>query len=55
MGIKKTDSAKQIPEVFVKIFINYMDFQNSSLLIEIPNSQEMFGRNSANKLGSLLT
>ena len=32
-----------------------MDFQKSSLVIEMPNSQASFGRNSANKLGSLLT
>ena len=39
----------------IKIFTNYMDSQKSSLVTEMPNSQVIFGRNSANKLGSLLT
>ena len=50
MGIKKTDSAKQIAEVFckniykllkyfVKIFTNYMDFPKSSLVTEMPKMQ----------------
>ena len=54
MGIKKIDSAKQIAELFCKNIYKLHGFQKSSLVTDIPNSQEIFGRNYANKLGSLL-
>ena len=49
MGIKKNDSANKLLKYFVKIFTNYMNFQKSSLVIEMPNSQGIFGRNSTRK------
>ena len=52
MGIKKPDSGKQIAEVFCK---NIYKLHGFPKIIVSDNSQAIFGRNSANKLGSLLT
>ena len=55
MGIKKTDFAKQIVETLCKNIYKLHKFPKSSLVTEMPNSQAIFGRSSANKLGLLLT
>ena len=54
MGVKKIDSTKQIAEVFCKNIYKLLGLPKSLLVTEMPNSQAFFGRNSANKLGSLL-
>ena len=55
MGIKKTDSAKQIVEVFCKNIYKLHGFPKVIVSDRDAKFTSNFGRNSANKLGSLLT
>ena len=55
MAIKKTGSAKQIDEVFCKNIYKLLGFPKIIVSDRMPNSQAIFGRNLANKLGPPLT
>ena len=55
MGIKKTNSAKQIAEVFCKNIYKLNGFPKIIVNDKDAKFKSNFGRNFANKLGSLLT
>jgi hypothetical protein len=50
MAARKTDSTKQIADVFAKTFINCMGFRRSLSAIGMQNLKEIFGEIFANKL-----
>ena len=54
-GITKNDSAKQIAEVFCKNICKLHGFPKIIVSDKDAKFSSNFGRNSANKLGSLLT
>jgi hypothetical protein len=50
IGIKRTNSAKQIAEIFCKNVYKLHGFPKSLLVIEMQNLKVISGRNSSNKL-----
>ena len=49
MAIKKTDTEKEIADIFCNISTNYMASQTSSLATEMQNLMGIFGGNFSNK------